>query len=103
MSVPNTLFNSITIYDYEESSKVSMVTPVQIIEEKEPDRASTSSLDAPSQSHMHSENEVERSLDVEPLNILEIQMDILRDELGLGEQENKFHNRKLTSQQSITM
>ena len=33
-SIPNPLFDLITIYDDEESSEVSLVTPVKIIEEK---------------------------------------------------------------------
>jgi hypothetical protein len=33
-SVPNILFDLITIYDDEESSEVSLITPVPIIEEK---------------------------------------------------------------------
>ena len=44
-SVPNPLFDLITIYDDEESLKVSLVTPIQITKEKEPERASTPSLD----------------------------------------------------------
>jgi len=46
-SGPNPFFNLITIYDDEESSEVSLVTSMQITEEKEPERASTSSPDAP--------------------------------------------------------
>jgi hypothetical protein len=45
-SVPNPFLDLITIYDYEESSEVSLVTLVQITEEKEPERASTPGPDA---------------------------------------------------------
>jgi len=50
-SVPNPLYDLINIYDDKEILKVSLVTPVQIIEEKEPEKASTLGPDAPSQSH----------------------------------------------------
>jgi hypothetical protein len=46
---PKSLFDLITIYDDEESSKVSIVTPVLITEEKEPEKESTPSPDAPIQ------------------------------------------------------
>jgi hypothetical protein len=49
-STPNPLFDLITIYVDEESSKVSLVTPVKIAEETEPEKASTLGLNAPSQS-----------------------------------------------------
>ena len=45
-SVPNTLFYLITIYDDEESSKVSLLTPIPITREKEPGGKSYPSLDA---------------------------------------------------------
>jgi hypothetical protein len=41
------LFDLITIYDDEESLEVSLVTLVQITEEKENEKASTLGLDAP--------------------------------------------------------
>jgi len=48
-SIPNPLYDSKNIYDYEEVSEDSRVTPVQITEEKEPEKASTPGPDAPSQ------------------------------------------------------
>jgi hypothetical protein len=52
----------INIYDDEESLEVSLVTPVQIIEEKEPEKASSLAPDA--QIHLpQSEQEVESVLD----------------------------------------
>jgi hypothetical protein len=45
-SAPNPLHNLITIYDDEESLKVSLVTLVQIKEEKEPKKSSSPSPDA---------------------------------------------------------
>jgi hypothetical protein len=50
-SIPNPLYDLITIYDDEESLEVSLVTLVQITEEKEPEKASTLGPDAPSQIH----------------------------------------------------
>jgi hypothetical protein len=47
-SVPNPLYDLITIYDDEESSEVSLVTVVQITEEKEPEKSSTLGPDAKS-------------------------------------------------------
>jgi hypothetical protein len=45
-SAPNPLHDLITIYDYEESSEVSLVTVVEIAEEKEPKKASSPTPDA---------------------------------------------------------
>jgi hypothetical protein len=45
------MFDLITIYDDEESSKMSLVTPVKIIEETKLEKASTSGLDASIQNH----------------------------------------------------
>jgi hypothetical protein len=45
-SVPNPLFDLITIYDDEESLEVSMVTSISITEEKEPEKTSAPSSDA---------------------------------------------------------
>jgi hypothetical protein len=63
------LFDLITIYDDEESSEVSLVTPVPITEEKEPEKASTPSLDAPIQNLPQSDHEVESVLDTELLDL----------------------------------
>jgi hypothetical protein len=68
-SVPNPLFDLITIYNDEESSYVSLVTPMHITEEKEPERAYTPGPYAPVHSRLQSEHEVEISLDTNPLNI----------------------------------
>jgi hypothetical protein len=45
-SAPNPLCELINIYDDEESSEVSLVTPVQITEEKEPEKASSPAPDS---------------------------------------------------------
>jgi hypothetical protein len=50
-SIPNHVFDSVTIYDDEEILKVSLVTSVQITEEKEPKKASTPGTNTPS--HIH--------------------------------------------------
>jgi hypothetical protein len=94
-SVPNPLFNLITIYDDEDSLKVSLVTPVHIAKEKELERASTPGPNAPIQSHPQSEHEVESSLDIDPLDILATPMEILRDELGSSEQEEEIPQQEI--------
>jgi hypothetical protein len=93
--VPNPLFDLITIYDDEDISKVSLVSPMQITKEKEPDRESTPVLDAPSQTRPQREHELESTLDVEPLDIPGAQMDIARDELGLGKQEEEIPQQEI--------
>jgi hypothetical protein len=55
---PNPLHDLITIYDDEESSEVSLVTPISITEEKEPMKVSSPTLDAPSQILPQSDQEV---------------------------------------------
>ena len=89
-SVPNPLFKLITNYNYEESSEVSLVTPVQITEEKEPEGASTPGPDAPIQSLPQRENEVKSSLETKIMNFSGTPMDILRDELGSGGRKEEF-------------
>jgi hypothetical protein len=64
---------------------VSLVTLVKITEETKHEKESTPSPYAPSQRNTHNEHEVESALDVEPLDILGIPIDISRDELGSGE------------------
>jgi hypothetical protein len=81
-SVPSPLFDLITIYDDEEISEVSLVTPVQIIEEKEPEKASTLGLNAPVQIHPQREYEVESALETNPLDIPGTSMERSRDDLG---------------------
>jgi hypothetical protein len=46
MGVTNTLFDLITINDDEESLKVSLITPLPIIKEKEPGGTSAPTPDA---------------------------------------------------------
>jgi hypothetical protein len=81
------LFDLITIYYDEESSEVSLVTPVPIIEEKEPEKESTPSLDALIKNLPQSNHEVKSVLEFELLNLSRTPMDILRDELGSGGQK----------------
>jgi hypothetical protein len=54
-SAPNLLHKLINIYDDEESSEVSLVTNVQITEEKEPEKASSPTPDAQIQGLPHNE------------------------------------------------
>jgi hypothetical protein len=81
------LHDLITIYDDEESSKVSPVTLMQITEEKEPKKASSPALDAPIQSLPHSDQEVKSVLDTKLLDTPRTSMEKSRDELGSGEKE----------------
>jgi hypothetical protein len=69
---------------------VSLVTPVKITEEKEPEKASTPGHDAPVQSHPRIEHEVESALDTDPLDIPGTPMDNSKDELGADEQEEEI-------------
>jgi hypothetical protein len=68
-SAPNPLHDLITIYDDEESSEVSLVTLVQIIEEKEPDKASSPAPDAQIQGLPQNDQEIESVLDTEILDV----------------------------------
>jgi hypothetical protein len=81
------LFDLITIYDEEEISEVSLVTPVQITEEKEPERASTPGLNASNQNLSQRDHEVESVLDTELLDLPRNPIYRSRDELGSGGQK----------------
>jgi hypothetical protein len=89
-SVPNHLHDLITIYDDEESLEVSLVTPVQITKEKEPEKVSSPALDAPNQSLPQSDQKVESVLDTELLDTSGTQVDILKDDLGSGEKREEI-------------
>jgi hypothetical protein len=80
-SVSNPLFDLITIYDDEESSEVSLVTPVQITEEREPNKESTPGPDASIQNLSQSDHEVESVLETELLELPGIPIDSSRDEI----------------------
>jgi hypothetical protein len=68
-SAPNPLHDLITIYDDEESSEVSLVTLVQITEEKEPEKASSPAPDAQIQGLPQNDQEVKSVLDTELLDV----------------------------------
>jgi hypothetical protein len=89
-SIPNPLFDLITIYDEEESSEVPLVTPVHIIELKEPKKASTPGPNASIKNLPQSDHEVESVLDIELLNLPGTQIDNSRDELGSGGKKEKI-------------
>jgi hypothetical protein len=74
---------------------VSLVTPVQITEEKGPGKTSTLGLDAPIQSHPQREHEVESALDEEPLDIPGTPMERSRDELGSGKKEEEIPQQEI--------
>jgi hypothetical protein len=95
ISVPNPLFNLITIYDDEKSSEVSLVTPLQITEEREPERASAPGPDAPIQSHPQSEHEVKNSLDTKLLNVSGTPMENSKDEIGSSSQKEEIPQKEV--------
>jgi hypothetical protein len=75
--------------------EVSLVTLVQITEEKEPEKVSSPALDAPIQILPQSDQEVESVLDTELLDTPGTQMDSLKDELGSGEQEGEIPQQEI--------
>jgi hypothetical protein len=79
----------ITIYDDEKSLEVSMVTLVQITEEKEHEKASSPSPNAQIWDLPQNDQEVESVLDIELLNVLETQMDSPTNEPGLVKQKEE--------------
>jgi hypothetical protein len=60
--VSNTLYDLITIYDDEESSEVSLITPVPITKEKEPGGTSTPILYASIPNPLQGDHEAESTL-----------------------------------------
>jgi hypothetical protein len=94
-SAPNPIHDLITIYDDEESLEVSLVTLVQITEEKEPEKASSPVPNAQIQSLPQNDQEVKSVLEIEILNGTGTQVDSLKDEIGLGEQEEEVPQREI--------
>jgi hypothetical protein len=82
IGVPNPLFDLITIYDDEESSEVSLVTPTPITEEKELEKKSAPSPDASDQNPPQGDHEVESVLDAEFLDLSGTSKESSREELG---------------------
>jgi hypothetical protein len=74
-SAPDPLHKLINIYDDEESLEVSLVTPVHIVEENEPEKTSSPAPDARIQGLPQNEQEVESVLDTELPNAPETQAD----------------------------
>jgi len=89
MVVPIVLIDLITIYDDEESSKVSRITPVPITEEEEPKETSTPSSDALTPNPQEGNHETWKTLEIEFLDQLgtQPQSDSSKNYLGAGEQE----------------
>jgi hypothetical protein len=94
----------INIYDDEESPEVSLVTPVQIIEEKEPEKASSPAPDT--QIHLpQNEQEVESVLDTDHPDAPETQEDSPKDEPRLDEQKEEApqsRNRHLNDDYQVS-
>jgi hypothetical protein len=94
-SAPNPLRELINIYDDEESLEVSLVTPVQITEEKEPEKASSPAPDTQIWSPSQNDQEVKSVLDTELLDAPETQKDSLKDEPGSGEQKEEAPQQEI--------
>jgi hypothetical protein len=94
-STPNSLHDLITIYDGEESSEVSLVTLVQITEEKEPEKTYSPTPDAQIKILPQSDQVVKSILDTELVDVLGTQADSLKDELGAREQEEEFPHKEI--------
>jgi hypothetical protein len=85
----------ITIYDDEESLEVSLVTPMHITEEKEPEKASSPAPDAQISGLPQNDQEVKSVIDTELLDVPEAQMDNLTDEPGLCEQKEEAPQQEI--------
>jgi hypothetical protein len=94
-SAPDPLHELIKIYDDDESPEVSLVTPVHIVEEKEPEKTSSPAPDARIQGLPQNEQEVESVLDTELPNAPETQADSLKDEPGSGEQKEEAPQQEI--------
>jgi hypothetical protein len=88
-SASNPLSELIKIYDDDESPEVSLVTPVHIEEEKEPEKTSSPVPDSQIQGLPQNEQEVESVLDTELPNAPETQADSSKDGPRSGEQNEE--------------
>jgi hypothetical protein len=94
-SAPNPLRDLITIYDDEDILEVSLVTLVHITKEKEPKKPSSPALNAQIQGLPQNDQEVKSILDTDLLDVPRTQVDILKDELGLGKQEEEVPQQEI--------
>jgi hypothetical protein len=94
-SVPNPLLDLITIYDDEKSSEVSLVTPILITEEKEPEKTSTPSPDASFQNPLQGDHEAETILDTEFLDLSGTPKDSFKEELGSGGKKEEVQQQEI--------
>jgi hypothetical protein len=93
--VSNPLSKMIKKYDDDESPKVSLVAPVHIEEEKEPEKTYSPILDSQIQGFPHNEQEFESVLDTELPNVPWTQADSPRDEKGSGEQNEEAPQQEI--------
>jgi len=84
----------INIYDDEEIPEVSLVTPIQIIEEKGPEKVSSPSPDTQIRLPQH-EQVVESVLDTDQPNAPETQEDSSKDDPRLNEQKEESPRQKI--------
>ena len=87
------LIDLITIYDDEENSRVSLITPVPIAEEGEPGETCALTLEAMTSIPQEGDDQAGSMLDNEFLDQSGIQhkMDSSEEELGSGEQKEEKH------------
>jgi hypothetical protein len=93
--VSDTLFDLITIYDDEEISEVSLITPVPIKEDKEPGVTSAPTTDGSIINPLQADHEAKSILDTEFLNLSGTPKDNSKDELGSGEQEEELQHLEI--------
>jgi len=86
-SAPNPLRELINIYDDEEISEVSLVTPMQITEEKDPKKASSPAPNGQIWGPSLNDQDFKSVLDTKLVDVPETQVDSPTDEPGSGEQK----------------
>jgi hypothetical protein len=91
----NPLSELIKIYDDDESLEVSLMTPLHIKEEIEPEKTSSLVLDSQIQGFPQNEQEVESVLDTELLNVPKTQVDNPKDDPGLVEQNEEAPQQQI--------
>jgi hypothetical protein len=90
--VPNVLIDLITIYDDDESSRVSLITTIPIIKEEEPGETSSPTSEYFPSIPNEGINKAGSNLDTKFLDQSGIQpnKDNSKDELGSGEQDEEM-------------
>jgi hypothetical protein len=97
MGMPTVLIDLITIYDDEEGSEASCITPVPITQEEEPGETSAPASDVLIPNPQEGDHEARNTLDTEFLDQLgtQPQNDSSKNDLGAGEQEEEMQQPKI--------